>query len=100
MLLKVVFDSFQDVRLAYFFRQTGWQKCDEGFVPLQTSIAPAPEKMLRVIRCNCQAECSTMRCTCNKHNIECTPACGNCRGSGCTNTPCDNDEDDDDIVEF
>ena len=53
----------------------GWQECDEGFVPLQTS---APEHMLKVIRCNCQADCSTRRCTCKRHNIECTPACGNC----------------------
>ena len=28
----------------------GWQKCDEGFVPLQSSIAPALENMLLVIR--------------------------------------------------
>ena len=72
----------------------GWQECDEGFLPLQTSLAPAPEHLLRVIRCNCKADCSTMRCTCKKHNIECTPACGNCTGSGCMNTLCDSDEDD------
>ena len=60
----------------------GWQKSGEGFVPIQTSLAPAPEKMLCVIRCNCQSDCHTMRCICKKHNIECTPACGNCRGSG------------------
>ena len=36
--------------------------------------------------------------TCKKDNIEFSPACGNCRGSGCTNTlqmPCGDDEDDD-----
>ena len=73
----------------------GWQECDEGFVPLQTSLPPAPEHLLKVIRCNCQADCSTRRCTCKRHNIECTPACGNCRGSGCANVLHDNDEDDD-----
>jgi hypothetical protein len=73
----------------------GWQEHDEGFVPLQTSLPPAPEHLLKVIRCNCQADCSTLRCTCKRHNIECTPACGNCRGSGCTNTFYDNDNDDD-----
>ena len=43
-------------------------------------------------------ECSTLRCTCKMHNIECSPACGNCRGSGCTNIlqpPCGDDEDGD-----
>ena len=75
-----------------------WQQCDMGFVPLQTYLAPAPENLFRVIRCNCMADCSTLRCTCKKHSIECSPACGNCRGYGCTNTlqmPCGDDEDHD-----
>ena len=78
----------------------GWQLCDEGFVPLQTALAPAPGNLLRVIMCSCcLTDCSSLRCTCKKHNIECTPACGNCRGSGCTNSlqmTCDDDRDDDD----
>lgn len=85
----------------------GWQECDEGFVPLQTSLPPAPEHLLRVIRCNCQADCSTLRCTCKKHNIECTTACGHCKGSGCTNSQQSHDDDDgedddgeDDIAEL
>ena len=69
----------------------GWQECEEGFVPLQTSLPPAPEHLLRVIRCNCQTDCSTLRCSCRKHNIECTPPCGNCKGTGCTNISYDND---------
>lgn len=64
----------------------GWQKCDEGFVPVEATLPPAPEGLLRVIRCNCQVDCSTLRCTCKKNNIECTPACGSCRGSSCTNS--------------
>ena len=52
----------------------GWQECDEGFLPLQTSLAPAPEHLFQVIRRNCKPDCSTMRCTCKKHKIECTPA--------------------------
>ena len=72
----------------------GWQECDEGLTPLQTSLPPAPEHLLRVIRCNCQTDCSTLRCSCKKHNIECTLACGNCKGSGCTNISHDHDDDD------
>ena len=71
----------------------GWQLCDEGFVPLQTALAPAPDNLLPVIRCSCLTDCSSLRCTCKKHNIE----CGNCRGSGCTNSlqmACDDDRDD------
>ena len=61
-------------------------------------LGPAPENLLRVIRCNCMPDCSTLRCACKKHNIECSPACENCRGSGCTNIlqlPCGDDEDGD-----
>ena len=36
-----------------------------------------------------------MRCSCRKHNLECS--LGQCRGSGCTNAPQpDNDDDEDD----
>lgn len=72
----------------------GWQECDGGFVPLQTSLPPAPEHLLKVIRCNCQTDCSSLRCSCKKHNIECSPACGNCKGTSCTNISYDNDTDD------
>ena len=47
---------------------------------------PATGNLLRIIRCSCMTYCSTLRCTCKKHNIECTLAYGNCRGSGCTNS--------------
>ena len=74
----------------------GWRECDKGFLPLQTSLAPAHGHLLRVIRCNCKADCSTMKCTCKKHNIDCKPACGNCRGSGCLNTQHDSYEEEED----
>ena len=69
----------------------GWQESEEGLVPIRTSLPPAPEHLLQVIRCNCQTDCSTLRCSCRKHSIECTLACGNCKGTGCTNTSHDND---------
>lgn len=75
----------------------GWQKCDEGFLPIQTTLPPAPENLLKVIKCNCHGDCSTLRCTCKKNNLECTPACGHCRGSSCINSVqmhCEEDEDD------
>ena len=63
-----------------------WHLCDGVCVLLQTALAPALENLLRIIRCNRMADCSTLRCTCKKHNIVCTPACGNWRGSDCTNS--------------
>ena len=64
----------------------GWRESEGGLLPVHTDLAPAPDELLRVIRCNCQADCSSLRCTCRKHNVECSPACGNCKGSACTNS--------------
>ena len=76
----------------------GWEKRDRKLMPVHTDLPPAPDELLRIIRCNCHTDCSTLRCTCQKHDVKCSPACGNCMGSGCTNA--DNfyfDETDDNI---
>ena len=78
----------------------GWKESEAGLMPTQTNLPPAPDELLRVIRCNCRTDCCTMRCTCKKHNIKCSPACGNCRGSGCMNSDslvCDEEQDDEDV---
>jgi hypothetical protein len=64
----------------------GCSESNGGLVPVQTNLPPAPQELLRVIRCNCKSDCSGPRCTCKKHDVECSPACGNCRGSGCSNS--------------
>ena len=76
----------------------GWMTKDENVVPVMTLLPPAPDELLRVIRCSCTTDCSTARCSCRKHSLECSPACGQCRGIGCSNsTAADiSDEDDDD----
>ena len=64
----------------------GWKANDGQVIPVMTDLPPAPDSLLRIVRCNCASGCGTMRCSCRKHNIECSPACGQCKGSGCTNT--------------
>ena len=64
----------------------GWKTCDGLFLPVMTHLPPAPEALLSVIRCNCSTDCSSLRCTCRKHNLQCSAACGQCRGSCCTNS--------------
>ena len=63
-------------------------------------IYSAPDELLRVIRCICTTDCSTAICSCRKHSLECAPACGQCRGIGCSNSTAadisDEDDDDDD----
>ena len=77
----------------------GWREIDGVLIPVQTDLPPAPDDLLQVIRCNCQSDCSSLRCTCRKHNVKCSLACGNCRGSGCMNSDplaheeVDNDDD-------
>jgi len=74
----------------------GWKKNDDKLMPLLTDLSPAPSELLKIIRCNCQTDCSSTRCTCKKHNVKCSVACGNCRGSGCTNSEVPESDDDDD----
>ena len=64
----------------------GWKSCGGLLVPVITHLPPAPEALLHVIRCNCSTDCSSLRCSCRKNNLECSPACGQCRGSARTNS--------------
>jgi len=73
-----------------------WKKSDEKLMPLLTDLPPAPSEFLRIIIRNCQTDCSNMRCTCKKHDVKCSVACGNCRGSQCTNSEIIENDDDDD----
>ena len=63
----------------------------EGFslVPAMTDPEPAPDQLLKVIRCNCQATsknlCSGKQCSCRSNGLKCRVACGDCRGIECQN---------------
>ena len=46
---------------------------------IQTSLSPAPMKLMEIIRCNCKAGCSTGRCTCKKHGLQCSYAYRECK---------------------
>ena len=74
----------------------GWMRKDENLVAVMTDLPPAPDELLRVIRCNCTTDRSTARCSCRKHSLECSTACGQCRGIGCSNTDISDEDDDDD----
>ena len=54
-------------------------------VPLMTDNSNAPDKLLKMIRCNCTLGCSTLKCSNKKHGIECTTACGHCQNEKCDN---------------
>ena len=76
--------------------ELGWKRSGDRLVPIGTDLAPAPDELLRIIRCNCQSDCSTLRCTCRKHGISCSVVCGNCKGCSCTNCETVSDDIDED----
>ena len=74
----------------------GWKDYDGKLMPVLTDLPPAPDELLKMIRCNCHTDCSSMRCTCKKYNVKCSSVCGNCKGTGCTNSDTSIHEDDTD----
>lgn len=72
----------------------GWAVTEGQALPRMTDLPAAPEMLLRMIRCNCSSDCASTRCTCRKHGIECSPACGQCRGTACSNSHNQVDHDD------
>jgi len=65
----------------------GWCVNDNRLEPRTTDLPPAPDALLQVIRCNCRTDCDSRRCSCKKHGLACSIACGICRGVTCANSP-------------
>ncbi len=73
----------------------GWKVVGNQVLPLTTDLPAAPQAFLKMIRCNCTTDCATRSCSCRKHGLECSPACGQCHGTACTNSSIIDDSDDD-----
>ncbi len=74
----------------------GWYLDGGMYLPIQTDQPAAPSSLLEVIRCCCKTDCTSRHCTCQKHGLTCSPACGECRWTSCANSPRpDLDVDDD-----
>ena len=59
----------------------GWRQEDGRLLPVLSQVAPAPESVLQLVRCNCGAtnmestnKCSR-RCSCKSNNLVCTELC-------------------------
>ena len=67
----------------------GWKLTDGRFSPILTDQPAAPDDILKIIRCKCNAQlphpCSTQLCSCVKHGLACVAACKNCTGELCGN---------------
>ena len=63
----------------------GWKISESGLTPIQTDLLPAPEDLLKVIRCCCATDCGSLQCICRKNGLKSTAACSNCKGLACQN---------------
>lgn len=61
----------------------GWQKCNEGLIPVPLLQPPAPDKLLQLIFCRCKKDCQRA-CGCRKAGLKCSAVCANCKGN-CSN---------------
>lgn len=77
----------------------GWVERNSILRPVSTYLPAAPANTLRKIRCGCQGDCDSTRCTCFKFGLPCTTACNICAGNSCSNrSHIDHDSDLDEEV--
>jgi hypothetical protein len=70
----------------------GWKLVNGNRLsPIQIDGPIAPDNVITVVRCNCKGTCSSTACSCRKHGLHCVSACGNCRGTACSNVHADSD---------
>ena len=93
-------NQWKDPQCDLLAEEWGWIHKDTGLHPILTDMPPAPVKLLKIIRCNCTTDCATAKCTCKKHGMKYSMACGHCHGSLCSNANGFlKDEDDSDSAE-
>ena len=67
----------------------GWKLDNSKLQPIMTDLEPAPESLLKFVRCKCKLStanpCGNNTCSCRKHGLKCVTACGDCRGESCRN---------------
>ena len=67
----------------------GWKIENNKFLQISTDQQPAPEEILKIIRCSCKSssknQCGTNVCTCRKNGLPCVSACGDCHSNECLN---------------
>lgn len=69
----------------------GWKRDGSNLIPCTMDNSPAPDALLKVIRCKCKGLCDTQHCSCKKHGLYCTDFCEMCQATNCVNTLIDED---------
>ena len=54
----------------------GWKRDCDKYIPVMTTLPPAPETLLPLIKCGCnKSVCETSRCKCKANHLYCTDLC-------------------------
>ena len=80
--------------------ERGWELQNNSLVPVMIDTSPAPEILLKIINCNCSRGCSTLRCTCKRHELTCSRVCGPCQEEHCDNMSEEADWSDDENSDY
>ena len=56
----------------------GWERKDDSWRPIMTSVQPAPQAIIELVRCDCKTQCTTNRCQCRREGLPCTDLCACC----------------------
>ena len=67
----------------------GWTDQCGSMFPAKMDSRPAPDALLKIVRCKCSGYCDTLVCSCKKNGMYCTEFCGKCQDGLCTNIPLD-----------
>ena len=63
----------------------GWKEESRQLILVMTEKNVDPEELLKVVHCNCLAECKSSRCSCRRYGLPCSAACGPCQTENCDN---------------
>ena len=81
----------------------GWKLEDEDdkWVPVMTSLPPAPETIIQLVKCGCiKTRHSTNRCNCRKAELKCTNLCSSANSGDLCDNQLDTDTEDEEEEEM
>ena len=58
---------------------------DNKFYPITTDREPAPDYIMKVVRCTCTSGCKPLACSCMNVGFEFSSACSTNKGLSCEN---------------
>ena len=63
----------------------GWELVKGNLHPKKMDKPPAPEALMKIMKCGCKLYCDSNICSCKKYGLYCTEFCNNCTSGNCRN---------------